>query len=340
MNGLSFEKVSLLKHEFIGEQFPEENFKVRSAMFSHRGAEMLMSESGMLYDRTNAKSRTTSSATFQDALFTTQPYPHAAGAYRFTHNTFPGASSNITALYDAMNRRWLAYYTNALTTQYSIPALVPGTVSFPEGFNYCTGMAEGVELVYADSHGESTNYINLTNILKKDGAYYINDSKLTFASGTKKVTASAFTQKEFNTGYTIDANTKFCMLRGTGTDYNTDVHILFNVGQKVYFYHFSTGLTYLYRDFSKEANAPQGDIVSIVQRSDAKQVAVTFTDGHVIILNSQKAKLTDIRQNNLDPENVENGLVLAHITNIPGKPVATMFKHGKASNYTDAKVAY
>ena len=99
-------------------------------------------------------------------------------------------------------------------------------------------------------------------------------------------------------------------------------------------------MTYLYRDFSKEANAPQGNIVSIVQRSDAKQVAVTFTDGHVIILNSQKAKLTDIRQNNLDPENVENGLVLAHITNIPGKPVATMFKHGKASNYQGAKVAY
>ncbi len=340
VSGLSFVKASYLKHEFIGEEFPEENFKVKSALFSHRGAEMLIAESGNLYDRTNAKSRTSSSATFQDALFTTQAYPHAAGSYKFTHHTFPGASSNITALYDALNRRWLTYYTNAITTQYAIPALKAGTVSFPEGFNWCTGMDEGVEMVYAQSNGESTNYINLVNILKKDGAYYINQAKLTFASGTKSVTASAFSHKEFNTGYQYDANTQFLMPRGTGTDYNADIHIFFNIGQKLYFYHYSTGLTYLYRDFSKEENAPQGDIVCLTQRADAKQLGVTFSDGHFIVLNSQKAKLTAIRQNNLDPEKVDNGLVLAHITDIPGTPVATIFKHGKAANYTGAKVAY
>lgn len=340
INGLSFEKASYLKHEFIGEEYPEANFKVKSALFSHRGAEMLISESGNLYDRTNAKSRTTSTATFQDALFTTQAYPHAAGSYKFTHHTFPGASSNITALYDALNRRWLAYYTNAITTQYAIPAFSAGSVSFPEGFNYCTGMAEDVELVYAESNNESTNYITLVNLLKKDGAYYINQAKLTFNSTTKLVTASAFEQKEFNTGYTFDEKTKFFMPRGTGTDYNADIHMFFNIGKKLYFYHYSTGLTYLYRDFEKEANAPQGDIVAITQRGDAKQLGVTFSDGHFIILNSQKAKLTAIRQNNLDPEDVDNGLVLAHITNIPGTPVATMFKYGKAANYTGAKVAY
>lgn len=340
LNGLSFVKVSYLKHEFIGEEFPEENFKAKYALFSHRGAEMIIAESGNLYDRTNAKSRTTSTATFQDALFSTQVYPHAAGAYKFTYHTYPGASSNITALYDALNRRWLAYYTNAISTQYAIPALVPGTVSFPEGFNYCTGMAEDVELVYAQSNNESTNYINLVNLFKRGSAYYINSAKLTFASGTKKVTASAFSQKEFNTGYEINENTKFLMPRGTGTDYASDIHIIFNVGQKLYFYHYSTGLTYLYRDFSKEENAPQGDIVCLTQRADAKQLGVTFSDGHFIVLDSQKAKLTAIRQNNLDPEDVNNGLVLAHITDIPGTPVATMFKCGKAANYTGAKVAY
>jgi hypothetical protein len=34
-----------------------------------------------------------------------------------------------------------------------------------------------------------------------------------------------------------------------------------------------------------------------------------------------------------------NGLVKAHISDIPGTPVATMFKYGKAANWTGAKVA-
>ena len=130
------------------------------------------------------------------------------------------------------------------------------------------------------------------------------------------------------------------MPRGTGTTYNADPHIFFNVGQKLYFYHYDTGLTYLFRDFSKEDNAPTGSIVAITQRADTKEMGVTFSDGHFFILDSQTAKCTAIRQNNLDPEKVDNGLVKAHITNIPGKPVATMFKHGKTSNYTGAKIAY
>lgn len=340
VSGLSFVKASYLKHEFIGEQFPESNFKAKSILFSHKGAEMLISESGKMYDRLNAKSRTTSSATFQDALFTTQAFPHIAGEYKFTHHTYPGSNNYYTALYDALNRRWLAY-NHVMTGQKNIPAFVVGsTAKFADGFNYCTGMAEDVELVYAQSHGETGYKMNLTNILKKDGAYYINDALLTLASSNYRITVTALTQKDFATGYAIDENSIFCMPRGTGTDYNTDIHVFFNIGQKVYFYHFSTGLTYLYRDFSKEENAPQGNIVAITQRADTKQIAVTFSDGHLFIMDSQKTKLTAIRQNNLDPEKVDNGLVLAHISDIPGTPVATMFKCGKASNYTGAKVAY
>lgn len=339
IDGLSFRKASILKHEFIGEQFPEENFKVKSMLFSHRGAEMLISESGKMYDRLNAKSRTTSSALFQDALFSTQAFPHIAGKTEFTMHTFPGANSYYTLLYDNLGRRWLAYNTT-MTGQKSIPEFTAAaTAKFAEGFNYCEGMGEDVELVYAQSHGETGYKMNLTNIVKKDGAYYINDALLTLASGNYKITVSNLTQKEFATGYQIDENTKILMPRGTGTDFNADVHVFFSVGQKVYFYHYSTGLTYLYRDFSKDENAPAGDIVAITQSGDAKQIGVTFSDGHLFICNSQKTKLTAIRQNNLDPEEVDNGLVLAHISDIPGTPVATMFKYGKASNYTGAKVA-
>lgn len=339
LNGLSFVKASNLQHEFIGEQYPESNFKAKHVLFSHRGAEMIISENGNLYDRLNAKSRTTSSALFQDALFSTQAFPHIAGNAKFTYHTFPGANSYYTPLYDGLNRRWLAYNTT-MTGQKSIPAFsVAATAKFEEGFNYCTGMADDVELVYAQSHGETGYKLNLTNILKRGNTYYINDALLTLASGTYRITVSALVQKEFATGLAIDGNTVFCMPRGTGTDYNADIHVFFSIGQKLYFYHWSTGLTYLFRDFGKEANAPSGNIVSITQRADTKELGVTFSDGHFFILNSQKTKLTAIRQNNLDPENMDNGLVLAHITNIPGKPVATMFKHGKTSNYTGAKVA-
>ncbi len=339
LNGLSFVKVMPLQQEFIGEQFPEENFKAKAVLFTHRGTEMLIAESGNMYDRITAKART-SDVSFQDAIFSTNPYPHIAGETSFTHYTFPGASTNFTPLYDGLNRRWLGYHTVSPTgTQSSIPALLPGTVSFPEGFDFCTGMAEDVELVYAQSHAESTSYLNLTNVLKRGSTYYANDSKLTLSTSNYKITVSAFSQKEFAPGYTINENTVFCMPRGTGTSYNADVHIFFNVGQKVYFFHYDTGLTYLFRDFSKEENAPQGDIVGLTQRADTKELGVTFSDGHFFIMNSDKAKLDNIRQSNLDPENIDNGLRLAHITGIPGKPVATIFKFGKTSNYTGAKVA-
>ena len=337
LNGLSFVKASYLKHEFIGEQFPEENFKVKSMLFSHRGAEMLIAESGNMYDRLNDKSRTSSSAVFQDALFSTQAFPHVVGKTKFTHHTFPGSNSYYTLLFDALGNRWLAYNTT-MTGQKNIPVFTAPT-NFEEGFNYCSGMADDVELVYGETHGETGYKVNLTNILKRNGEYFINDALLTLASGTYKITVSTLTQKAFASGYAIDEDTKFCMPRGTGTDYNADVHVFFNIGQKVYFYHYSTGLTYLYRDFSKEENAPAGEIVALTQRGDTKELGVTFSDGHFFVCDSQKTKLTAIRQNNLDPEDMANGLVKAHISNIPGKPVATMFKYGKASNYTGAKVA-
>lgn len=341
LNGLSFSKVSYLKHEFIGEQFPEENFKPKYMLFSHRGTEMLIAESGNMYDRIVEKARTSSSAQFQDAAFTTQAYPHIAGKAKFTYHTFPGASTNFTLLYDGLNRRWLGYHTVAATgTQRSIPEFGKGTVDFPDGFNYCTGIANDVELVYAQSYGEAASSMKLINILKRGGSYYINQSTLSLSTSTYKVTASAFKQNDFAPGYAVDQNTVFCLPRGTGTDYHSDAHIFFNVGQKLYFYHFSTGLTYLYRDFGNEENAPAGNIVAITQRADTKQLGVTFSDGHFFILDSQKTKLTAIRQNNLDPTDVNNGIVLAHITDIPGTPVATMFKYGKVSNYTGAKVAY
>ncbi len=341
LNGLSFTKVATLKSEFMGEQYPEENFKAKSVLFSHRGTEMLISESGNMYDRINATARTSTSAKFQDAAFTTQPYLHMAGDAKYTHHTFAGGSTNFTALYDGMNRRWLGYNTVGVSSaQKGIPEFSLSSVTFPEGFNFCTGMAEDVELIFAESHGESTSYMKLVNVLKRGDTYYANQSKLTLSTSSYKVTVSEFSQKEFANGYTIDENTVFCMPRGTGTGYNADPYIFFNVGQKVYFFHYDTGLTYLFRDFSKDENAPQGEIVAITQRADTKELGVTFSDGHFFILDGQATTCANIRQNNLDPENVDNGLVKAHITGLPGKPVATIFKFGKAANYTGAKVAY
>lgn len=339
LNGLSFQKVSYLKHEFFGEEIPDDGSKPLHMLFSHRGAEMLIMDNGKMYDRQNEKGRT--SGAFQDAMFSTIPFTHCAGETKFTNYTFPGDNLYYTPIYDELNRRWLAYHTTT-STQYSIPQFkVASGVTFTEGFNYCTGMAEDVELVYAQSYNGGSNYnLYLVNVLKRNGAYYVNSAKMALTSSNYNITISDLTQKDFATGYDINANSKFCMLRSlaSASKFKTDPHIFFNIDKKLYFYHYPTGLTYLYRDFSNEENAPAGDVVCITQRADANQLGVTFSDGHFYVLDTDVTKLNAIRQNNLDPENKDNGLVLAHISNIPGTPVATMFKHGKASNWTGSTV--
>lgn len=340
LDGVSFAKVSAIKDEFVGGELPSEpNFEVNTVAYSHKGSEILLSKSGKIYERTTL-AVTGSTYYFQDALFSPAPFIHASGEdYRATYYTFPGSASNHTLLWDDLNKRWMSYY-NTNTTVYTVPVFLPGTSKFEAGYDYCNGMASDVEMVYAQTYNEASHKPNLAAIYKKGSDYSLITCLGTYATASKKMTVSNHKQVSLN-ACGFDASTKFMMPRGASTSYANNVHIFFNVGKKLYFYRASDAKAYLYRDFTVGNNLPKGDIVSIEQNGNATQMAVSFSDGHVYIMDLTLTKVTGLTNGNVDPANVEkNGLEKAHISDIPGTIVSTIFKYGKAANYTGAKIAY
>lgn len=339
LDGSSFKKVVNLADEFIGGKLPEEaeGFKVKAIGYTHRGPDLILTEQGNIYDRVNPKSSTSSTAKFQSAMYSTEPFISAGGPARFTYMTFPGANSYFTPLFDGAHNRWLAYYTT-LTIPVQIPAFGKAVgVEFEEGFDWCSGMSEDVTMLYAQTYSEGVSRSTmLANVLEKGGTYYVNAAKLDLNTTSAHISVSAPQQKILdNKGITSDS--RFFIPRGSGTDYNDDLHVFFNVGGRVYFYHFDTGLTYLYHDFSKDADAPSGKIVSMIQNGNASQLGVAFSDGHLFICDLSKATLTAIRQNNIDPETYDK-MVKCHVSDIPGTIVSLAFKYGKSDNYTKSEI--
>lgn len=338
LDGASFRKVSELGMEFIGEEYPEEEggFKLADVLYTHRYPEIALSKNGKLYDRIT-KSPTSSSTKFQTSFFTTQPYLHVGGDYKITAFTYPGASTYVQPLYDGLNRRWIAYHLTS-SIPYNIP-LFTTTQTFEDGYDYVRGMASDVDMVYAQSYNESTYNLYVSSILERGGSYSMTSCKLALSTSNYKITVTDVKQKPISAPG-IDSETVFFMPRGSATKFANDPHMFFSIGRKLYFFHWSTGQVYLFRDFSKETSAPAGDIVAIEQNGNATQLGVAFEDGKVFICSLDVAKLNAIRQSNLDPEDMNNGLVLAQISDVPGKIVDLKFKYGKASNYTGAKIAY
>lgn len=337
LDGSSFKKVINVADEFIGGKFPAEDggFKIKAIGYTHRGPDLVLTENGNIYDRI---SKTGYSAAFQSGMYSTEPYISAGGPAKFTYMTFPGANSYFTPLFDGAHNRWLAYYTTT-TIPLQIPAFDKAAdVEFEEGLDFCSGMAADVKMRYAQTYQEGVmRSLRLANVLERAGSLCVNTSKLDLNSANSHITVSDLQQKSI-TGYAIDADSQFCIPRGSGTDYNDELYVFFNVGSRVYFYHFDTGTVYLYHDFSKDSNAPSGKIVSMIQNGNASQLGVAFSDGHLFICDLAKKTLTSIRQNNIDPETYGK-MVKAHISDIPGTVVSLAFKYGKADNYTGSKIS-
>lgn len=339
LDGSSFKKVVDFSSEFIGGKFPEEagGFKIKAIGYSHRGTDLVMSENGNLYERISA---TGYSAKFQNSMFSTEPFISAAGSAKFSYMTFPGANSTVSPIFDESGNRWLAYYTtNTIPKQ--IPAFdKDAAVEFEDGFDYCSGMSSDVKLEYAQTYQDNTaGTLKLANALEKAGTYYVNTAQLKLNATSNHITVSGLVQKELPSDYAISSDSEFFIPRGnTSCGFYDDLHVFFSIGSRVYFYHFDTGIAYLYHDFSKDAPAPSGRIVAMVQNGDASQLGVAFSDGHLMICKLDKSILTSIRQNNIDPETY-GGMVLAHIHDIPDGVVSLAFKYGKADNYTGSKIA-
>lgn len=338
LDGSSFKKVVNVADEFIGGGFPEEDggFKVKAIGYTHRGPDLVLTESGNIYDRIGPLG-SSYSAKFQSAMYSTEPFISAAGPAKFTYMTFPGANSYFTPLFDGAGNRWLAYYTTT-TIPMQIPAFDKAAgVEFEDGFDYCSGMSSDVTMRYAQTYQEGTmRKLMLANVLEKEGSYYVNTAQLELNTTNSHVMVSGLSQKSIG-GYGITADSKFFIPRGSGTDYNDELYVFFNVGSRVYFYHFDTGLAYLYHDFSKDANAPTGRIVSMIQNGNASQLGVAFSDGHLFICDLSKATLTAVRQNNIDPETYDK-MVKCHVSDIPGTIVSLAFKYGKSDNYTKSEI--
>ncbi len=339
LDGSSFKKVVDLSSEFIGGKYPEEagGFKIKAIGYSHRGTDLVLSENGNLYERISA---TGYNAKFQNSMFSTEPFIPAAGSSKFTYMTFPGANSAISPIFDGGGNRWLAYYTtNTIPKQ--IPAFdKDASAEFEDGFDYCSGMAPDVRLAYAQTYQDNTaGTLKLANVLERGGAYFVNTAQLKLNSTNSHITVSDLSQSALPSDYAITPDSRFFIPRGnTSCAFYDDLHVFFSIGSRVYFYHYDTGLAYLYHDFSKDAPAPSGRIVAMVQSGDASQMGVAFSDGHLVICKLDKSVLTSIRQNNIDPETY-GGMVLAHIDDIPGEVVSLAFKYGKADNYTLSKTA-
>ncbi|MCF0176464.1 MAG: hypothetical protein HUJ94_06480 [Bacteroidales bacterium] len=335
LDGATFGKVCELGSEFVGEKYPEEAgaFPPKMVAYTNRGCDLILTQNGTIYDRLTT-SPTLSSTVFQSAMFTSNRFIHTAGDYNVTYMPTPGGPTYYQLMFDSLKKRWLAYHIY-LYGQYAIPEF---TGTAPAGvMDMAKGM--GADVVYANTYNESGYKATLAGIYLKDGKYLLHKADLTLSTSTYKISVASPAQYEFAPGYQIDANTRFFIPRGTGTDYANDLHVFFSVGKKLYFFHGGTQQTYLYRDFGAGSNAPSGEIVDIQQNGNAKQLGVAFSDGHFFVLDIAKTNLTAIRQNNLDPTNADQ-LELAHIDNIPGRIVAIAFKYGKVANYTGCKIAY
>ena len=338
LNGSNFQKVSRTEEEFIGERYPKEDggFKPAYVAYTHKGPELLLTENGNIYDRITPYISSSSSARFQSTFYSIVPFMHSAGNAEFTRFTFP-ASHNYLLMFDNKNKRWLAYY-NTTSIPYAIPAFKKGT-GWPESevFDFCSGMSDDVELIYAETFNESGNNCSLLNVFRKEGAYYTSRSNMTMSTTNHSITVNNQGQRTFAPA--VDQSSEFCLMRGSGTSYAADPHLFFNIGKKVYFYHWDTDQTYLYKDFGAETNPPAGNLVCMLQNGNATQIAFAFSDGHFFICDAAKNTLTAIRQGNIDPEG-DNSICLAHIDDIPGEVKYAIFKYGKATNYTNAKIAY
>lgn len=341
VNGWNFVKASDLMDEFIDEKIPDENdFGARFVAYNNRSAELFISKSGQIYDRVwpTSPTPTSSTATFQNLLFSNQAYPMAVGKYDITYCTYPGDNTNYLPLYDSYKRRWLAYH-HATTMTYSIPEFVC-TAKFADGYDWCTGMAEDVNLKYAQTYNISSYKSNLLQVLERSGVYTVETGLLTYATSNHKITVTTPAQMTIPASAGIDEKTVFFMPHGTGTNFANNPNVFFSVGKKVFFFSCTDGKVYLFRDFSKDENAPSGDITDIEQNGNATQLAVSFSDGHMFICNISSAIVTGIRQSNIDPDQVDNGILVAHVSGIPGKIVDINFKFGKVANYTGYKIAY
>ena len=149
-------------------------------------------------------------------------------------------------------------------------------------------------------------------------------------------------QYEFGTGFDINADTQFWLLRGQNTAFEEDPHLFFNVGNKVYFYRSSNQRYYLYKDFSLGENPPTGKLVTMHTDASVEKIGFGFSDGHFYICDlDPESVVNQIARGDIDPSTpaIDKQLELEHYTGL-GNIVHSIFKYGRWANFTGARDDY
>ena len=333
LNGSNFQKVIRTEDEFIGERYPE-NFgtPVRVA-YTHKGPELLLTDKGTIYSRQNK-----STTAFQMALYSTVPYEYSGENLSFNYFTFAGVS-NFQLMFDNTYRRWLAFY-NTTTIDRMIPPFTKGYTDSPGIFDYCTGMPDDIDLVYAETCNEATNTCDLIHILKDKttGVHHMQTTSLSLSTTNYRITVTNPVQRVFAPGYGIDDKTQYCLLRGVATAFVDSPHVFFNVGHKVYFYRWANDRIYLYKDFGTGENRPTGDIVCIHTNGNATQLGFAFSDGHFYICDISRNTIDGIARGDIDTSG-DNQIEIQHYSGL-GRIVHAAFKYGRSTNYLNARILY
>jgi hypothetical protein len=342
LDGRNFKKVMLNKDEFIGEKYPYEGFETAQICYSNgtiSGVEILLSAKGEIYVRLNKSV----ASRFQTAMYPPNPVEYTDGrGMRISHFTFPKITY-FQLMFDELNNRWLAIYKSS-TNDKMLPPLEKkyDKEAFPGFFDFCEGMPSNIELVYAQTCDEWSTSM-LVNILKdkNNGKYYFQKSMLSYNSGRSVVQVSEPDQVEFASGYPINEETVFWMLRGQNTYYQASPHVFFNIGSKVYFYRYQTQQVYLFKDCSLSENPPSGKIVSMHTNPKTNEFGIAFSDGHFYICRSGSQVIEAIVRGDINPQDkgTNDEIEIAHFTGL-GNIVHSIFKYGRFSNYSSAEDKY
>lgn len=344
LDGRTFRKVILTKDEFVGEVYPYENFNpviFLSAWSSlPYGPEYLVTEKGEVYSRIDKNT----------GLFNLQQFPSTPlsfpGGAEISYLTFPKTTYH-QLMYDKLNRKWRVVYKSSNQDE-----IMPDIVKdyddkdprYAGIYDFCSGLPEYMELIYAQTCDEWGYDHFLVNILKnKTTGQYIFQKATMHMDGSKKLLhVQDIEQYEFAPGLEINDETQFWMERGQNKYFQDDPLIFFNVGNKLYFHLWSTGRNYLFKDFSIGTDTPVGKIVCMHTNSICTQLGIAFSDGHYYICDVDPTDvILKICRGDIDPLNldVNKELELAHFKGL-GKIVHSIFKCGRWNNWSSAEDSY
>ena len=349
LDGADFSKFNDLSLMFQDGRFPAGDAQPVDVIYqpgSSGTVEIMVFDSGNAYDRSAAGYSGT--ATYETLYYSPYMPANYTGTPRWTARSW---AYGHFILYDEASRRLFAYYPGP-TNMY--PYTTYNLTGAPAGFNYATGLAEDVRLLYVEKVSASIYNGHVACVMEQGGKYYFNDALWT--GGQRSImTINGMVHYAFGEAEGVGPGSVFHLMRGSNAAatmvYSYGQPVLFySVGQKLFFLENATKASYLYKDFSTLSDAPKGDIVCIAQNSPGSELAVAFEGGDVMILNVGKNTasasgsliVTDIRQGNLDVASsaFDEMVILAHAKNLPGKPVDVIFKYGKYANWNAYTMNY